>query len=469
MSPRPRVLPLLVLMALLAGACRNPEVPAIELPPTASPTAVPTPTPSTAFATATPAPFEDEPGLTAGVMRVAVIADGDTPDLAADGSESVWQAIEAWAETVNDRGGLANRSIEISRIDSAVLRSADAIDLVCNGDFFAIVGSVSLIDDEGLSQLRSPDCRLPDFPAQASSLARLESSTTFVSNPVTASTWNAGFARYFADAHPEGAAAAATVLVNFRTLVVGGEQMIEATSAQGYNFVYRPVVEFGADYEAIAQDIVQAGARSLTWRNNSRDLMTLLAALDAIQSPRTFDFINCGLRCYDQAWVEEAGEDLADGVSVWLPTLPREEADLNAELLRYLSTLQDLYPDSAEPSGLGVLAWSAALLFEEAVNRAVGAGTAEYDPNALTRAGVINAASTITEWTAHGLHGPSNPAEGTPSACFLVVTRVDGAWQRTYPTRRGAFDCDVANLVELEVTAGAGAEPLPSPTPLPAP
>ncbi len=468
MTPsRPRLLALLVLSALLAAACAAPVLPEIVLPPTEVPTAVPTSTPS--VVAPTPPPYEDEPGLTADTMRIAVIVDVDTLDLRGDGSEPVWQAMQAWARSVNENGRLANRFVSVELVDAAILRSADAIDKVCNGDFFAIVGSASLIDDEGLDQLQARDCALPDFPARVTSLARLDSATTFVSNPINGSIWNAGFARYFANAYPEGVAAAGTMLVDaLAPLVIAGEQMIEVASQEGYEFVYNPFVDIHPDFELVAGELAGSTARSLTWRNNARDLIDLLVALDTVAPDRTFDFIDCGQRCYDPAWVEEAG-DLGDGVSVWLPTLPIEDLVANAELIEYLHYLQDLFGDDAHWSAMGIAAWSAGLLFQEAVNGAVGAGTAAYDPTSLTRASVVEAAKTITEWDAHGLQGVANPAERIPSPCFVVLTLSQGSWERTYPSRSGTQDCSEANLVELEVTAGASAGPLPTPTAGPTP
>ena len=93
------------------------------------------------------------------------------------------------------------------------------------------------------------------------------------------------------------------------------------------------------------------------------------------------------------------------------------------------------------PSVAGVAAWSAGLLFQEAVSRAAGLDSAAYDPDSLTRETVIEAAKTINFWDANGLHGVSNPSEKIPSPCYVIVTLQD-VWKRSYPSRPGELDCE---------------------------
>ena len=164
--------------------------------------------------------------------------------------------------------------------------------------------------------------------------------------------------------------------------------------------------------------------------------------------------IDCGQACYSRDWVEESGR-LGNGVSVWLPILPFEDAEFSRELARYLFALPTVHPD-AVPTVVGVESWAAGLLFQEAVERSIGTDTADYDPDSISRAGVIAAAQTITVWDANGLHGVANPAEGIPSPCFTLLTLDDGMWDRTFPSRRGVMNCRPENLVELQFTPDLG-------------
>ena len=225
------------------------------------PTATPESTVAPTEPTPTPAPFDDEPGVSADVIRIGVIADvAGTVELGAENNLGAFEAMDAWAATVNATGGIAGgRTIEIVRFDSQVVRHAEQVDLVCNSDIFALVGSAALDDGAGLDQLTGPDCALPDFPAAASTVERLRSPGTFVSNPVAGQIWNAGWARYYEDAYPAAVNAAATVLFGFPAAQVNGERMIEAASAQGFEFVARPTADPSSDFVAEATELADEG------------------------------------------------------------------------------------------------------------------------------------------------------------------------------------------------------------------
>ena len=315
------------------------------------------------------------------------IADGPEAGLGThDASEQVWQAVEAWAAGINTQGQLANREVVVERIDAAVFRHEDAIDQVCNGDFFAIVGSWATNDADGLSQLAGPGCALPDFPARAFTVERLESELTFVSNPTNANTTNAGWAAYHAREYPDAVASAATMMLEVPAVVADGQRTLEAATTQGYTFVYSPVISVDTDFTQDAQALIDSGARSLTWRNSGERLLRLLAAIDDLDPEFTLDFIDCGQACYSAEWLAAAG-DLRHPVHVWLPTLPIEEADLESELTRYLFFMTQTHGDQVQLSAEGLAAWSAASLFEASVNLATGKGTPDYEASSLTPLG----------------------------------------------------------------------------------
>ena len=443
---------LLALSLIAASACSDPIFPTVSPPPTVTPVA-PTPTPVDTTSSEPVQEVSTEPGLTSDVMRIAVIADGENSSINDGESESVWQAVEAWATAVNQTSKLAGRVVVVERIDSAVSRHAEAIEQVCTGDYFALIGSTSINDSEGLSLLSSPECSLPDFPAFIYSAQRLNSEITFVSNPAYSQITNAGWAAYFSRVNPDAVERAATLFPELSPLVLGGNQTIEAATATGYRFIYSPIYDFETDFLLEAESLIESDARSLTWRNSGSQLLSFLGAINQVDPDFRFDFIDCGQNCYSQNWVAAAG-DFGEGVSVWLPYLPIEEAELSDELLRYLFYLLSTHGSEGLTSAAGVAAWSAGLLFEEAVSRAVGLDSAAYDPDSLTREAVIEAAKTINFWDANGLHGVSNPSEGIPSPCFVIITLQDGLWKRSYPSRPGEMDCEDSNLVTLAALQG---------------
>ncbi len=462
--------PLLILLSILglvAAACAEPVVPLVTAPeptevpvPTATPTSVPIDAP-----TPTPAPFESEPGLTADEIRIGVVIDVGAGPVADQMSLSAAEAVEAWASSINEGSGLAGRTVVVERLPTSPLLAdhAEVIDLACNLDLFALVGSSAFFDGDGVQRLEASDCRLPDFPATVSSIERLESAVTTMSNPIRSDVYSAGWARHYADVAPEAVKEAATLLLDLPVSIISGSRLIEAAAFNGFEFSYRAEVPFTTDFTVEAAAMADAEPQALVWPSDGGRLITLLTELDVVGYD--VPIVDCAQACYSRTWVEAAGS-LGEGVSVWLPTQPLEESDVSAELPRYLFFLGSVHPGAA-PTSVGVSAWASALLFEEAVRLAVREDTAEYDPASLTRSSLFSAVRSISSWDARGLHGTANPAAKIPSSCFVMLTLVDGAWEREFPERRGEFDCAEENLVTLTITTSFGADN-PTPTPEPA-
>ncbi len=445
-----RRLAIALAIVTMITACSDPVIPLVAPPPE--------PTPIQTLSTA-PEPIlgeeasePQERGTTETTIRIAVIADGPNESFNDGESISVWQSVEAWAESLNRSTKLAGREIIVERVNSAIFRHVEAIDFVCEGDFFAIVGSFAINDADGLERLLSQDCSLPDFPANVFSLKRLYSGVTFQSNPIGAITTNAGWATYFVETAQTSSQKAATLLPELTSTVLGGERLIESATAKGFKFIHSPIYEIESDFSKETEDLIESNSQSLVWGNSGSQLTRFLNTVIEYDPEFSFEFISCGQPCYNPDWVQEAGP-LGQGISIWLPHLPIEEAELNDELLRYLFFMNLTHGTDAKPTAAGIAAWSSALLFEEAVSRAVGTGSAAYRPESLTRQSVIEAANSITFWDAAGLHGISNPAEGIPSPCFVIMTLNDGLWERTSPQRPGELNCEDENLAVLEATA----------------
>jgi hypothetical protein len=454
-------------VALLATACTDPDTSATGPAATSTTSTVPSTTtttepPSTTSTTSgsapttttttTAAPADSEPGLTEDTMRIAVVADVATGDVADELFVSSWYAIEAWAANVNDAGGLAGREVEIEFVDTALFGHAEAMAEVCSGDIFALVGSRALFDSDGLDVLTADDCSLPDFPAAASTPERQASATTFVSNPLTGDLVLVGADRYLAERNPDAARRASTFFVDLEPVIIATERRVESSTSVGFEYIYGPTVAFDEDYVPHAEAMAAEGVRSVIWEADGPRLGELLAALE--ETDDEVQLVECGQSCYEPAFLEQFAE-LAEGVSVVLTTVPFEEIERNPELAEYVEWLAETQPESiADADGVG--AWAAGRLFEAAVNSAIGKGTDEYDPGLLTRQGVVLAAEGIKFWTARGLHGLANPGERKPSPCFLIVTLVDGVWARSHPIEEGTFDCAADNLFELVETIDLG-------------
>lgn len=504
---------LMLALALAIAACKSPDLrgPVVSSPALATPTPTPAPL-DTVVPGPTPEPVRT--GVSDEVIRIGVIADGSTGSPVTGGSEAAWLAMRAWAQAVNSTGGLADRDVEVVLFDTNVFDHRAAIQEACESDIFALVGSYALFDGDGVDLLNDESCLLPDFPAAALSPARRASPVTFVSNPTSNTVWQAGPAQFLSERFPEAAGAVGTVLLDLPVAFYRAQRDIEAATAGGFDFAFQVTADvIDEDYEALAAAMLEANILGITWSADRNRLMELLKArADLFEQLPSFEFsaseqdpttqpeeepvdisevgsdeagegepaadsqdgsqegeeveepadgptfVLCSADCYSQSWAAEVAE-LGSDLWVTIGMLPFEEPGDNVELVRYLHFLREDVDEEVEEDLIGLSSWASALLFEEAVNRArftSGGG--------LTRELVIEAARTITEWDGRGLHGPTNPAEGIPSPCFMLVSPTPSGWIRRHPATQGTMDCDPDNLVELVESAALGIDPsLPDP------
>lgn len=409
-------------------------------------------------------PGTADPGLTADTIRIAVIADVTSGEIGDQIFLPAWQGIDAWATAVNQFGGLAGRRVEVEFIDSAVVDHAEAIQTVCNGDFFALVGTQALFDGEGVEVLDSPACGIPDFPSAAYSAARRNSEVTFLPNPLLNDIVQVGPAAALAELDPLAVATTATFFTGLPVFDLEVERALEGALSVGYEFVYDPTVEFDEDFAPIVDAMAGLEVSAVQWVGTGQRLADLLTAIDATAAAGgepsvDLAFVNCSTLCYTPA-IENLGAAAA-GVTVWMPHLPLDEVESNAELNAYQFWLNVSARDEEvrDPHPVGVAAWAAGRLFEDAVNRAIGRGTASENNGRLTRDAVIAAARTLSSFDANGLYAePSNPAAGVPTPCFVLVRWSGSRWERLYPTLEGTADCSPSNLFLLEDTTDLGVE-----------
>jgi hypothetical protein len=147
----------------------------------------------------------------------------------------------------------------------------------------------------------------------------------------------------------------------------------------------------------------------------------------------------CGVACYTSNLIQQGG-DAVEGLYVWIPFLPFEEADTNEALNAYVTSVADGKIDYN-----GMQSWEAAIAFQQVVNQIVK----DQGPNAITRANLLAGLDALDDFTADGIIGPRGMAD--PNPCFVMVQVQDGAFHRVYPEERGSIDCKPENLGKVTV------------------
>jgi ABC-type branched-subunit amino acid transport system substrate-binding protein len=166
------------------------------------------------------------------------------------------------------------------------------------------------------------------------------------------------------------------------------------------------------------------------------------AKLQGATSP---EYWVCNQGCYDRAFLEQGGADV-DGTYSVLYTLPFfTEYKANPTLKALVKSLGG----PKEMNANGVASWVAALLFEQAVGKAV------KDSGELNRQTLLDALNDTHSFDADGIIGDTDIGNRDTSPCFLLAQVKDGKLVRAYPKKVASFDCNPNNVAEIELNLNA--------------
>ena len=386
-------------------------------------------------------PKADDVGITDSEIRIAVIADVDTPVQPGLFQTSV-DAMEAWAKDVNKTGGIAGRKVVIDFIDSKLNpnETRNAIIKACADDF-AMVGSESLflnnVDDMVACKDKAGEAiGIPDMPGTAldtPSRARRSRTRhrpgsyceTKDEHPQTYTVQQGDYLYYLKqnkDLHgiwtiPGDLKATKNAVIP--TARPGSTSGSRRTARASTTSSRRP---------AERDDTDRAGhqAEQLDLREERRQQDGRPAAKEAtLQGVDSVKVWACNQACYDNLIVEQGGADV-DGTQILLTTLPfYSEYKSNPTLKKLVaasaasrtSTSTRVVVDRRTPvPGCG------------------GEGDRQRrnpeSPVAVRRAEAGDAIRRRRHHRAHRHRQPSAP-------CIVMTQIKDGKFVRTYPKKPG--------------------------------
>jgi hypothetical protein len=398
-------------------------------------------------------PTASEIGVTATEIRIAVIADVDTP-LAPGAYAGARDAVQGFAKYINGQSGLAGRKVVVDFIDSKLNgdETRNAIIKACQNDF-AIVGTGALFMNNVDDLVSCPDqagakTGLPDVPVVTIWEAQQNSPVSF---PITApskvfsdpsgETYQARVGRFrwylqnvSKDLHGMFLVGADLEALKTATMPIWlGAQKVGVKSDGVYDI-------HGADgqdkYLPIATAIKADGSTIVSSGVNDTSQAYMLKEA-AVQGVTTVKVWDCTSACYSKRFLETAGAK-ADGQYVDMPFVPVEEAKYSPAVKAYVKAVGDGIID-----GNGEQAWAAALFFRDAVNAAVKQGGV----NALTRANWLTAAKGIHSFDADGMLATSDIPAKKATPCTSLFQVKGGKFTRVYPKKPASFDCNQKNVV----------------------
>lgn len=399
-----------------------------------------------------------ETGVSPSAITVTTIADvqnGFRPGL----FKSAWDGMKAWANYVNDHGGLACRQVVVNTVDSKLTGDdAKTGEAAACGNSLALVGTTALFlkdvsASENCKDKAGATTGLPDLATIQTDSVQQCSPLSFAVFPISGSCPYKGtgprhytmgrtawdyYIKKFGPLH-----GTFTVAKDLPSTIESSIAVFRGANAAGISRDAEIGMSGTAtqpDYTAVVNAIKQHNS---TYATNGLDYKgTVLerkeAAAQGVNSVKAWD---CTFQCYDKRLIEEGGPAM-EGQYVWLGSLPFEDKGANAELDSFLKYDQT-------PDGFGLEAWLAGEEFARAVTDAIAAHN--NDPNAITRADVLAAIRNMHDFTGGGLTPPLDIGNKKGSPCAVGVQVQNGKFVRVDPVQPGTFDCNNNATVEITI------------------
>jgi len=440
-----------VVMMVVATACGGGTKVTNSPPP--GQTTVPVATGNTAPAVCKTATLTSpEIGVTPTTITVTVMADVGSSIKPALFLGSM-NAVKAWADYMNANGGLACRKVVVKEADSKLSPddAKNGIATACK-DSIAMVGTTALfLNDvtgmEGCKDKAGQATGLPDIaelqtePVQQCSKVSFATLQTGSACPYSGSgprQFKVGFTTYdyYFTKYPGVDLHGVFVIPkDLPSTIAASTPLFRAENRMGI----KSDAEFGKsglDLQTAYTPVAQAMKRyNSNYARNGLDysgtvLMRKEAKAQGVTSVKIWD---CSIQCYDKRMITE-GQGATEGQYAWLNILPMEDgAAANSELAAFLQY-------DKKPDGFGEIAWVSGEIFARAVNDAMKAHN--NDPNAITRANVLEAIRNLHEFDANGMIPKIDVGAKQGSTCLVGMQVQGDKWVRVDPTQPGQFDCD---------------------------
>ena len=401
-------------------------------------------------------------GITATTIRVGMIADVDT-SLAPGLFQKSVNAVKAWADIVNASGGLAGRKVVVDFCDSKLDPNAttNCVIQACQNDFALVGTSANALEDlsdiDGCKDAAGKAIGIPDLAAFAFLPLACDPDTYIIggygpycatakANPQTY-TANVGDGRYYASQFKglHGVfvydSDVPTLKVDFLPNFQGDTNLGIKQDAQG------SYAESGSAPQSALTPVIsaiKAAGSSFVYAGSTPQNTILLEREAKLQGVNSVKVWACNSGCYDSSFFQQGGS-VVNGTYAQLDDLPfyteYQDNPALAGLVKQMGGVNNLNNNA-------VLAYVMALLFQDAVQKAVANG------GTLDRASLFAALKGENAFDAEGIIGPTNVGGHQLSSCDVITQLVNGQWQRVYPAKAGTFDCNSANtkMIKMNVT-----------------
>ncbi len=346
-------------------------------------------------------------------------------------NKEMWDASNAFAAWCNEQGGIGGLPIEIVDLDGKLLEVEVAMARACNG-VFMMVGGGQVQDNLQFTDKADSDfhlCQLAEVPGFTVSPEKSESNGQIQPMPHPSAEISSNWMRDFKELHPEEAESMVEVWGDLPAMATIKNQTLAVMEAEGVEnagVISYPVTGL-SDWTPLAQQIIATGAQSMHFVGEPTNLGALVKTLRE-QGWEGYPVVETNV--YDKIYVDSGGADATAGTIIRSSFHPFEEADRWPAIQQYIDIVETNV-DDPKIAVLGMQSFSAWLLFATAAK-----DCGESNDGELTRACVLEAADAVEDWTAGGMHAPTDPGPegGPPAECAMLMTVTEeGSFERLYP------------------------------------
>ena len=346
-----------------------------------------------------------------------------------------WDAAVAFTEWCNDQGGIQGLPLEPVDLDGGVINVEAAMTKACTG-VFAMVGGGFALDNLEFSGKEGSDfhkCDLIDIPGFTVSVEKSLSNGQVQPVPNPATEKSAQWIIDFKELYPEESKKITVVYSKDLPSLEAVKVQFDATVEEQGGIDNLEPVTYGlvvTDWGPYAEKVIETGATSIYWIGEPGNA----AALIKVLREKGWDgvFLN-EANLYDEVFTETAGA-AGDGAVVRTAFHPFEESDDWPATQQYLDNLEKYVPEG-KAAFLGLQGTSSWLLFSVAADTC-----ATKNDGVIDRACVLSEANAIQDWTAGGMHAPTDPGVTPPPECGMLLVVEEGKFTRLYPEIGGEND-----------------------------
>ena len=349
--------------------------------------------------------------------------------------KELFDGATGFAKWCNEQGGVAGLPVEVVDMDGKLFEIEGAMAKACTG-VFAMVGGGYAQDNLIFTGKDGSDfhkCKLIDIPAFAVSVEKSQSNGQVQPLPNPPDKKSTQWIQDFKAQFPEESKKNIVVYGDLPSLTVVKKQYDAGVQAVGGIEQLPPLsypVTGLTDWTPLAQKVIDSGATSLYWIGEPTNAANLFAKL----REQGWDGVILNETNIYDPLVFSAGNAAAEGILVRMAFPPFEEASKWPAVQQYLDNLEKYVPDGKK-AALGLQSTSAWLLFATAVNEC-----GQKNDNVVDRTCVLEQAQAQKDWTAGGMHVPTQPGGTEPPECGMLIVAKDGEFERFYPEIGGEND-----------------------------